>query len=125
MIAQQKGSKLNATKTRLTKSFGENYWVTAGREIENYLPNEMLVTAITQNHQNAHPLATGTDPYEQSLIFRRDPRTKKQKECAEADKVRLAASVAAQAADLSVLNLRTEVRKLASFVRRAAQESDS
>jgi energy-coupling factor transporter ATP-binding protein EcfA2 len=55
---------LNATKSRLVKEFNEgpgHAWVTAGREIENYIPEAQVQAAIKQ----AAPKATATSKFGQ------------------------------------------------------------
>lgn len=44
-------TKINDTKQRITTEIGqENYWVTKGREIENYLSNEVVSKWLSQKY---------------------------------------------------------------------------
>lgn len=43
--------KLNETKTRISKEIGEgNFWITKGREIENYLSDKSIIDWLKNNH---------------------------------------------------------------------------
>src|SRR6185437_1448692 len=48
--------EINATKSRIVEEFeraGGGVWVTAGREIENYVPSEVFITAFQQTQKRA------------------------------------------------------------------------
>ena len=50
---KNRNQKINATKTRLVDEFNRVcavVWVTAGREIENYIPSDIFATAVKKVH---------------------------------------------------------------------------
>jgi hypothetical protein len=102
---RKKGAKLNATKRRVRDEFdqGPGYaWITQGREIENYVPADLLWDAI----QKAHP---GADSFAESPVhINRRSRP--------IDKLKVAHHVITEPADLTVLDLKKQVERLAAFI---------
>ena len=113
------GSQLNATKRRLIAEFKGKAWITAGREIENYLPLTMLRETLQANHPKYRPEAQG-EPFEQALLLTRRSDGKPQ----EADKMRLAESIIKRPAALNVLDLAKRIGRLASHIRDANELAD-
>lgn len=121
-------AKINATKRRVVDEFNSHgglAWVTKGREIENYVPHDMLQRAVSSVHQNSYhqPLAGGM--FDHALHFQRSP-SKRGKIAnpsdlivREIDKVKVARVVCEDEADLSVLDLRNRVEELVNFIRAA------
>lgn len=107
---------INATKARIVKSIEEigGYgWVTAGREIENYLPEDVRNAALLtcDARRVAAPAPARYQPateYRTSLGVSR-----------KADKVDLARAACTEPADLSILDLKKKVVGLVAFIRAA------
>lgn len=108
---------LNATKMRLQAEFDSgpgHAWVTAGREIENYLPASYVQAALA----NVAPQATivsSLGRYDNVLRVRSS-----QGKVVQASKVKVAHAIVSQfAPDLSSLDLQEQVERLVAFVRRS------
>lgn len=115
------GEKINSTKLRLKKEFDEGpgfAWVTAGREIENYIPAENLKAAISK----AHPTATTTSSFSKhsnSLKI----KTKSNKHT-QASKVKVSKYVTESVApDFSNLGLGKEINRLVKFIKMSNPDS--
>ncbi len=104
----------NDTKQRVRQEFTEGLgfgWVTKGREIENYIPAELLEEAIPAlNKAEVQPRLGDFDH-----VWKYD----KDGEEGKTDKMKLARWVAERPADLSRLDLRTKMDELAEFIRAA------
>jgi hypothetical protein len=106
--------KLNETKRRVRDEFdvGPGFaWVTKGREIENYLPKEIVAKAVAAVHPGLAGLIS-TDQFSNVLQYRRTSERKIQ----TADKVKVAHEVVKEPADLSVLDLRKQIEKTIAFI---------
>lgn len=103
----------NATKQRVaqqTKTHGGLAWITAGREIENYIPKDVVATALA----TVHPSKTFRKAKDEwSCGYEAIP-----KGSAQVDKLAVARHVAGTV-DLDVLDLRTRVDELVKFIRGA------
>ena len=117
MDSDRKNSKctINDTKLRVAKELteaGGMAWVTAGREIENYFPTDMLqqcVDAVAPGFGSK----TGNGRFDHALpIVNTGSRER-------ADKVKVASKVADRQAELDVLDLREKITALVGFIRRA------
>jgi hypothetical protein len=111
-----KGARLNATKRRVVTEFdaGPGFaWVTAGREVENYLPPHVLEDAVA----HVHPGTTWRHPqdlrYGDMCGLKRGPKFQ------AIDKVKVAHVVTDGVADLSLMDLQQRVRALSAFIRNA------
>lgn len=112
----RRGGRLNATKHRVIAEFGAGpgfAWVTAGREIENYLPAEAIRTAVPRVHPGASWRQPGDLRYGNMCELTRSSRR------GMIDKVKVAHVVTSERSDLSVLDLRKQTRALSRFVRQA------
>ncbi len=104
---------VNATKQRLRKeleSSGNLAWVTAGREIENYVEKGILADVLNALYPD-DIAALPNDPKFARLLVRRG--------AGPVDKIRVARNVAEQAADCDVLDLKPRLRELVRFIRAA------
>lgn len=115
---------LNQTKSRIIEEFSRSRgpaWVTAGREIENYIPYEMLQDAVKNVHSKVYGTHHKNGRFEHALYFKRlgDDGQPGKAIVKEVDKVRVAQRVCETAADLSCLDLRNRVVELISFIRKA------
>ncbi|HID8955867.1 TPA: ATP-dependent nuclease [Klebsiella variicola] len=107
-------ASLNKTKLRLLSEFnaGPGFaWVTKGREVENYLDPVRVQECILKVHPTAI-LAKETSVYSHLLNY----NTKKN-DVVTANKVRVAREyVEAYPADLSILDLKSMMEKLRTFI---------
>lgn len=107
-------TRINATKKRLKTEFndGPGYaWVTKGREIENYIPDEILQSAIQAVAPSAK-LKAKMGQYENNLSI-----TIKNGKKSQAPKVKVAKYIAENTEpDLNILDLHTNLNKLIRFI---------
>jgi hypothetical protein len=106
---------LNATKTRLEKEFNEgsgHAWVTAGREIENYLRREQVLSAIKQAAPTATPISS-FGRWDKMLTVQTTSGDEKQ-----APKVEVAKHIIANhKVDDAQLDLKEQIDALIRFIR--------
>ncbi len=106
---------INATKSRVAEEFDKGpgfAWITKGKEIENYIPTDVLESAVKAAHPSAEKLVSH-DIYKHAYHFKNNEGRK----VTEVDKVRIAHQVAENAANLDVHDLREQINKLTSFIR--------
>lgn len=112
-------SHINASKTRIKDELRETglCWVTDGREIENYIPRDVLTAAVLSKHKKALSLASEDrrfgKPLDYKVAGKVEPITD------GFDKVGIARSVCETPADFSVLDLDERVNELVNFIQRA------
>ncbi len=114
---KRKGEAMNSTKCRVRDEFDKGpgfAWVTAGREIENYIPPELIEVAVKNVHRGAVKLAS-TEQYEHRYHFVKNNDEVQRKNI---DKVKIARQVAELDAALDVLDLTEKIRSVANFIRR-------
>lgn len=116
---ESRDDSLNSTKSRvvedLSKNEGSGYvWVTAGREIENYISPQLLERAIQYCHKD-FARSTGSGQFCRSLRY----MTAEEKE-KDADKVKVAHVVVQSNPSLDVLDLQTRIGRLVDFIRLAS-----
>lgn len=112
----RKAARLNATKKRVQAEFDEGpgfAWITQGREIENYVPDYLLRTAIEAVHPSAKLAKGSDDRYADRMTITRNGKT------GSADKVKVAHHVAEARAVLSVLDLKRHIKALSTVIRSA------
>lgn len=115
---------LNQTKSRIVDEFSRSRgpaWVTAGREIENYIPYQTLQNAVKEVHSRVYGKYHQDGPFEHALYFKRIGSDGQPSKAIvkEVDKLRVAQRVCETAADLSPLDLRDRIVELISFIRKA------
>ena len=108
-------------KDEMTKGGGV-VWITKGREIENYVPNDRLQNALRALHPNIYlsPLAGGA--FDHAFYFeRKGTKAGSDNVFKSADKVGAATIVCADSdpVDFSVLDLNERITELAQMVARA------
>ena len=105
----KKGARINETKERLRDEFdlGPGHaWITAGREIENYLHAENVKNSILKIHPKAKCKST-FGSYENTLLI-----TTKSGKASQASKVEIANYIVENfEADFSQLDLKKQVQK--------------
>lgn len=112
---KKKGVQINGTKKRLQIEFdsGPGYaWITAGREIENYLNSENIKDAIHKIHPKAKCRST-FGPYENALSI-----TTKLGKDSQASKVDIANYIVENfGVDFNQLDLNKRIQELVDFIR--------
>lgn len=103
--------KINDTKTRIKNEFNDSpgfAWITKGKEIENYIPQPMLLEAI----KDICPNATKLNKYDQfTNVLNYRAKSKK-----GLDKVKVARAVTQLPPELNILDLESQVKKLIKFI---------
>lgn len=111
----RKGAKMNATKIRVSREFdqGDGFaWITAGREIENYITPEQTLDVLKAIDPHADRLVSHGQ-YEHYWHYQRHGSNERR----TADKLKLARGTTATPANLDVLDLRAQVERAAEFIR--------
>lgn len=116
--------RINDTKQRICEEFakGRGYaWVTAGREIENYIEFSALQAAISQVHSRSYAKpANSGGLFDHAIQFLPQPsEDDREPKSVTADKVKVARKVCAEEANLDVLDLRERVEALVELIRAA------
>jgi hypothetical protein len=112
-------AQVNSTKARVAQEVAEQGgfpWITAGREIENYIARPVLSTAVETTKKGFGEKVTHDpekEPFARALPEVSDGRT--------VDKIKVAHEVATKPADLSILDLKLRIEELVQFVRNANQ----
>ncbi|MBC7950901.1 MAG: AAA family ATPase [Rhodospirillaceae bacterium] len=105
---------INETKKRIINEIAEvggMTWVTAGREIENYIDEITLTTAIKDAHPRAHKLPK-FGRYCDVTMFRTQESPKQQ----HIDKMKVAHKVVAHSPNLEPLDLYQRISELGDFI---------
>jgi len=106
---------MNATKIRVSREFDKEdgfAWITAGREIENYITPEQTLDVLKTLDPHADRLVS-RDQYEHRSHYQRHSSNERR----TADKIKLARGITATPANLDVLDLREQVERAAEFIR--------
>jgi len=112
-------ARLNETKRRIRdelEQHGGIAWVTAGREIENYISTECMSKALLACYPDFHSQQS-TDPFSHALPFKTKDGHLREK----IDKIKVAKRVCETTADLDVLDLRKQLKSLVELIRKANQ----
>jgi hypothetical protein len=113
---KKEGDGINKTKTRIVdevQGCDGFVWVTEGREIENYIPRQLLEAAVQVAISAEATLIRGDARYGKGLGYKVGGEEKKP------DKMAVAKEVCKHPVDLTVLDLNVKVRELANFIYRA------
>lgn len=110
---------LNETKKRIVQEFKKGIgfaWTTKGREIENYVGQEILQAALKETHPQFNTLGN-TNIYDHVYQFEKlDGSIAAVK---EVDKIKLAHAVIKRPPDFGLLDLETMVKNLVSFIHKS------
>lgn len=115
-----KNSKLNATKMRVVSEFKESNdvaWITAGREIENYIHPDVLADALRSTYRNFGQVES-VDKYANRLHFRYAEGARVGV-YTDADKVKIARKVCGTTANLDLYDLSTQINKIVKMIHEA------
>lgn len=114
----QENGALDHTKQRLMREFGDEAgfaWLTCGREVENYVSPEVLLSAIQTVHPKAQKLYR-TGQYHHIFYYQTDDGTIVKK----IDKVKVALEVVKRGTvHFDVFDLKEKVEKLVRYIRDA------
>ncbi|MGK7753114.1 AAA family ATPase [Roseovarius sp. C03] len=95
-------------------------WITAGREIENYVRPELLQSALSRVHSRIYKKPHKTGKYDHSFYFeRKNARKAADKVYKDSDKVGAARLVCEEAPDLDVYDLKDRMNEVVAMIRRA------
>lgn len=96
-------------------------WITAGREMENYVEGARLQEALRELHPRLFVAEGKTGQYDHAFFFFRDnPKKEGQRmTCKDADKVGLASKICQDEANLDILDLRKRIDELTGLIRQA------
>lgn len=100
---------------------GGYVWITAGREVENYVEGVKLQEALQELHPRLFVAPGKTGRYDHAFyFFRQDPKKAGQRKTfKDADKVGVAGVICQGKADLDVLDLRERTGSLTNLIRKA------
>lgn len=124
------GDDINATKKRICDEFGKHQgiaWVTAGREIENYIDHAQLQEAVRSVHPAKYGRPAAGGQFDHALHFHpkksaSTTQAHKQPEPVESDidKVKVSRFIADSGYKrLDVLDLQDRVQEVVDYIRRA------
>jgi predicted ATPase len=110
-------SPINDTKKRICEEFGEEFsWVTAGREIENYIQIDAVIDALSELYGEKFDRLTADGKYDHVLHFK---QAKSSDIFTQADKIKIAKKICEKETDFSKLDLRKRVDRIVEFIRSA------
>lgn len=113
-----RGARINATKRRIEQEFiksGDIAWITAGREIENYV-SQMVLDKAMKSVYPSFSKAKELDRYAHRLPFFESGSGRLRE---QVDKVKVARAVCRQAADLTMYDLEKRMKELVSMIVKA------
>ena len=117
---KNENGNITRTKHRIYNEFNNGSapgfaWVTAGREIENYVLPTVMEEAVKSVYPKAKKLASTGQYAHCYYFFEKNSATRKTK----VDKIKIAKKVIKFDATLSVLDLKKNIRKLSEFIRQS------
>ncbi|WP_128253739.1 AAA family ATPase [Falsirhodobacter deserti] len=106
---------------REMRSGGGVVWITAGREMENYIRGSRIQDALKVLHPKLYCAKGNTGPFDHAFyFFREDPKKPgKRVTYKDGDKVGVATIICSEEADLDVLDLRDRVDDVVAMILRA------
>lgn len=110
---------VNSTKERIVTEIGPQgfAWITAGREIENYVPHAELQEAVALVHKDKYGAPAGGGPFDHALYYHSS--SDEAVLVKSIDKVKVAKAVCQNEANLDVFDLREKVAALVKMIRKA------
>ncbi|MBQ5965448.1 AAA family ATPase [Massilia sp. ZL223] len=112
-------TNLNDTKKRIIhefSAFSDPAWVTAGREIENYIPSALLEKTLGKIYTSFDSVQS-SDRYSHRLPFRRKGTGGQIQD--DVDKIKVAREVCNHPADLTMYDLEAQVRRVVTMIENA------
>lgn len=114
----KKNAPINATKMRILdelNTHGGTGWLTEGREIENYVPNEIMTEALQATYPKKFKTRLKTEKYDHVLPFKANDDTIFK----EPDKVKVAKYVCTKMNNINVLDLSERIGSIVEMIRKA------
>lgn len=109
--------RINETKRRIVGEFGKNFaWVTAGREIENYVPVTQIEEALRSIYPSSFSHICDEGRFSERLRFKSKDKVGLVR---EGDKIKVASFVSRCKVDLSEFDLKRQIEGLVEFIRKA------
>ena len=105
---------------REIEDVGGLIWITQGREVENYIDPEALHKSIKKVHSNSYVSSISVGRYDEAIAYKSNKLIKGTYK-RTANKVRVAEEVVKSEPSLDKLDLRTQIKLLASAIRTAKQ----
>ena len=115
---KNRSSSINETKKRVVQEFKDNSeisWVTAGREIENYLNPDVLEASL-QKIYPSYESRVSIGQYEHALHFKKSGKGDVFK---DVDKVKVAREMCKTPLDLNILDLKKNVAEIVHMIKSA------
>ena len=114
---------INETKKRITAEFSSPAisWITAGREVENYVPHDTLQIAVKTAHPRKYVSPQKGGQFDHSLFYYREKDDGSGGRLVDknADKIKVAKLVALGTPNLEILDLAERLNAMAAFIRSA------
>lgn len=110
-------AEINKTKQRIRDELTQHggiAWITAGREIENYVPIDTMTCAL-QTTYASFLKRSKTGPFDHVLPFKNQDGNIFR----DVDKIRIARAVCKNSADFSIMDLRSQVTAVVEMIRDA------
>ena len=110
-------SPISDTKKRIYNEFGEDFaWITAGREIENYIQIEAIKDALRELYGEKFDGLSADGKYDHVLHFK---LANSVNIFTQTDKVKVAKKICEKETDFSKFDLRKRVERIVEFIRSA------
>lgn len=112
-------AEINKTKQRVVEEFESNSeiaWVTAGKEIENYIDSDLLAQCIKATYPNMVPMQR-TNRYSNALRFNNSGDIDELAK--NPDKVKIAREVCKHPANLQVMDLGQQIQRIVEMIQQA------
>ncbi|ERP88742.1 hypothetical protein Q669_09790 [Labrenzia sp. C1B10] len=121
---EQDGDALKPHAQRLSDEMNEGQsicWVTAGREVENYVDGKILQDALRKIHPKIYKIAGETGRFDHAFYFARNDPTDTGRHIIfkDADKVGAANEICKSPAKLDILDLRERIGEVVEMIRKA------
>lgn len=110
-------SPLNNTKLRIKEEIerdGGTAWITAGREIENYIQKDSITTALSKNYKSFDK-RNKTGKFDNTLPFKNTSGALVK----DVDKVKIAKIICESPASLDLFDLRAQIESLVEMIKHA------
>ena len=119
---EDEADAINETKQRVESEIrGQRgvVWVTAGREIENYVKYDLLQSSVKEVYGKRYLRSDRGGRYDHALYFRRTAEDGTEVLERQVDKVKVAREVCRSVAELSIMDLRERLNEVVELIRMA------
>jgi len=114
----KKGARINATKSRVRDELEDSggfVWITAGREIENYVSPGLIEAAVSAVHSKTFQKLQSIGRYDNVLKY----KSKKDRTIRTADKFAVSQKLSELPLELNLLDLGKQIHTLAAYIQKA------